>query len=65
MSYLITSNAEYNTRINEIEDKIDRMLDKLQTLEYNINIISTALNKELDNISDIIRTLEGNRHKVG
>jgi len=58
MSYLITSNAEYNTRINEIEDKIDKMIDKLQILEYNINVISTALNKELDNISDIVRTLK-------
>ena len=58
MSYLITSNAEYNSRINEIEDKIDKMIDKLQILEYNINVISTALNKELDNISDIVRTLK-------
>ena len=58
MSYLITSNAEYHERINEIEEKIDKMLDKLQVLEYNINIISTALNKELDNISDIVRSLK-------
>ena len=58
MSYLITSNAEYHNRINEIEDKIDKMLDKLQILEYNISVISTALNKELDNISDIVRTLK-------
>jgi len=58
MSYLITSNAEYTERINEIEEKIDKMLDKLQILEYNINVISTALNKELDNISDIVRTLK-------
>jgi hypothetical protein len=58
MSYLVTSNAEYHERINEIEEKIDKMLDKLQVLEYNINIISTALNKELDNISDIVRSLK-------
>jgi len=58
MSYLITSNAEYTERVNEIEEKIDKMLDKLQILEYNINVISTALNKELDTISDIIRTLK-------
>jgi len=58
MSYLITSNAEYTSRINEIEDKIDKMIDKLQILEYNINVISIALNKELDNISDIVRTLK-------
>ena len=49
---------ERRSRINEIEDKIDKMLDKLQILEYNINVISTALNKELDNISDIVRTLK-------
>jgi len=58
MSYLITSNAEYTERVNEIEEKIDKMLDKLQILEYNINVISTSLNKELDTISDIIRTLK-------
>ena len=58
MSYLVTSNAEYNTRINEIEDKIDKMLDKLQILEYNISVISTALNTELDNLSNIVRTLK-------
>jgi len=58
MSYLITSNAEYTNRINMIEEKIDKMLDKLQILEYNINVISTALNKELDTISDIVRTLK-------
>ena len=58
MSYLVTSNAEYNTRINEIEDKIDKMLDKLQVLEYNISVISTALNTELDNLSNIVRTLK-------
>jgi len=58
MSYLITSNAEYTDRINLIEEKIDKMLDKLQILEYNINVISTALNKELDTISDMVRTLK-------
>jgi len=58
MSYLVTSNAEYHARINEIEEKIDQMLDKLQILEYNINVISNALNKELDNISDIVRSLK-------
>ena len=58
MSYLITSNAEYHERINQVEEKIDKMLDKLQILEYNINVISTALNKELDNISDIVRSLK-------
>ena len=58
MSYLITSNAEYHDRINQVEEKIDKMLDKLQLLEYNISVISTALNKELDNISDIVRSLK-------
>jgi len=58
MSYLITSNADYTNRINDIEEKIDKMLDKLQILEYNINVISKALNKELDSISDMVRTLK-------
>ena len=58
MSYLVTSNAEYHQRVNEIENKIDRMLDKLEILEYNISVISTSLNKELDNISDIVRSLK-------
>ena len=58
MSYLVTSNAEYHDRINQVEEKIDKMLDKMQILEYNINVISTALNKELDNISDIVRSLK-------
>lgn len=58
MSYLVTSNAEYHKRINDVEDKIDKIVDKLQLLEYNINIISNALNKELDNISDIVRSLK-------
>ena len=58
MSYLITSNAEYHDRINQVEEKIDKMLDKLQLLEYNISVISASLNKELDSISDIVRSLK-------
>jgi|TARA_R110000824_G_scaffold199888_6_gene383886 CHASE3 domain sensor protein len=58
MSYLVTSNAEYHQRVNEIENKIDKMIDKLEILEYNISVISTSLNKELDNISDIVRSLK-------
>jgi len=58
MSYLITSNADYHDRINQVEEKIDKLLDKIQILEYNISVISTALNKDLDSLSDIVRSLK-------
>jgi|TARA_R110000765_G_scaffold310776_1_gene404013 Na+/phosphate symporter len=58
MSYLITSNADYHERINQVEEKIDKLLDKIQILEYNISVISTALNKDLDSIADIVRSLK-------
>tara|TARA_R110000824_G_scaffold148727_10_gene318620 strand:+ start:391 stop:567 length:177 start_codon:yes stop_codon:yes gene_type:complete len=58
MSYLVTSNAEYHGRINDVEEKINKMVEKLELLEYNINILSTALNKEFDNISDMVRSLK-------
>jgi len=58
MSYLITSNADYHERINQVEEKIDKLLDKIQILEYNISVISTALNKDLDSLSDIVRSLK-------
>lgn len=56
MSYLVTSNAEYTQRIDEIELKIDRMLQKIEVLEYNINILFDSFNKELDTIHDVIRS---------
>ena len=55
MSYLITSNAEYTKRIDEIEEKVDKIFDKLANLEYNISMISDALNKELDIVADLVR----------
>jgi len=58
MSYLVQSNSEYTKRVDEIENKIDKMMVKIEILEYNISVISNALNKELDNISDIVRTLK-------
>lgn len=57
MSYLITSNAEYTRRVDEIESKIDILLRKLELLEYNISILSETLDKELDNVADIIRVI--------
>ena len=57
MSYLITSNAEYTRRVDEIESKIDILLRKLELLEYNISILAETLDKELDNVADIIRVI--------
>ena len=58
MSYLVTSNAEYTKRIDEIEQKVDILLDKMKLLEYNINVLSDALNKELDYLSDKLRAIK-------
>lgn len=55
MSYLIQSNADYTKRVNEIEEKIDKLMDKLEKLEYNISILSDSVGKELDRVADIIR----------
>ena len=57
MSYLVTSNAEYTKRIDEIEQKVDILLDKMKLLEYNISVLSDALNKELDYLSDKLRAI--------
>ena len=55
MSYLVTSNAEYTQRIDEIESKINKMLQKIEDLEYNMSTLFDSFNKELDVIHDIIR----------
>jgi hypothetical protein len=57
MSYLVTSNADYTRRVDEIEQKIDILLDKMKLLEYNISVLSDALNKELDFLSDKLRAI--------
>jgi len=57
MSYLVTSNADYTRRVDEIEQKIDILLDKMKLLEYNISVLSDALNKELDYLSDKLRAI--------
>ena len=55
MSYLIQSNSDYTQRVDEIEEKIDKIVDKLEKFEYNINILSDSVSKELDRVSDILR----------
>ena len=39
----------------EERKKIDKIVDKLEKLEYNINILSDSVSKELDRVSDILR----------
>lgn len=55
MSYLIQSNTDYTKRVDEIEQKIDKIVDKLEKLEYNIDILADSVAKELDRVSDILR----------
>ena len=55
MSYLIQSNTDYTKRVDEIEQKIDKIVDKLVKLEYNIDILADSVAKELDRVSDILR----------
>ena len=58
MSYLIQSNTEYTKRVDEVEERLIKMMEKLELLEYNINMLSNAFNKELDTIADIVRSLK-------
>ena len=56
MSYLIQSNAEYTKRVDEVEERLIKMAEKLELLEYNIKSIMDTLERDLDVLSDILRT---------
>ena len=55
MSYLIQSNSDYTKRVDLIEEKIDKLMDKIEKLEYNITILTDSVGKELDRVADIVR----------
>jgi peptidoglycan hydrolase CwlO-like protein len=57
MAYLMSSNDENNKRADHLEKKIDQIIEKIEKLEYNINIWSDLLNKDLDSISDQLRAV--------
>ena len=61
MSYLVQSNEENNNRADKIETKLTKIGDKLEVLEYNINILSEEIKHLSDIVSDSLRVKEGYR----
>lgn len=43
MQYLIQRNYEYIDRMDEFEKKIDKLIDLLRVIEYNINELQTTV----------------------
>ena len=61
MSYLVQSNEENNLRADKLEDKLSQMIDKMEVLEYNVNMLSDEIKRLSDIISDSLRVKEGSR----
>ena len=43
MQYLIQRNDEYIDRMDEFENKLDKLIDLLRVLEYNVNELQATV----------------------